>query len=60
MRKKRVRMTSRAKPPTAAVTITRTCLWSDTILEASGEQREGMRGVSGDYEGVLMKIMEIC
>ena len=55
-----MRMTSRAKPPTAAVTITRTCLWSDTILEASGEQREGMRGVSGDYEGVLMKIMEIC
>ena len=40
MRKKRVRMMSRAKPPTAAVTMTRTCLWSDTILEAGGETGE--------------------
>lgn len=34
MRRKRVRMTSRVKPPTAAVTMTRTWPWSEAMSDA--------------------------
>lgn len=36
IRRKRVRMTRRVKPPTAAVTMTNTWPWSDAMSDAEG------------------------
>lgn len=44
MRRKRVRMTSRVKPPTAAVTMTRTWPWSEAMSDAEC----GAHGVLGE------------
>lgn len=42
IRRKRVRMTSRVKPPTAAVTMTKTWPWSEAISDAEGAAEEGL------------------
>lgn len=44
IRRKRVRMTRRVKPPTAAVTITNTWPWSDAMSDAEGSGEWRMVG----------------
>lgn len=44
IRRKRVRMTSRVKPPTAAVTMTRTWPWSEAMSDAAGGAERGSVG----------------
>lgn len=52
MRRKRVRMTSRVKPPTAAVTMTRTWPWSEAMSDAE-RGAHGLLGESKTKKGTL-------
>lgn len=50
IRRKRVRMMRSVKPPTAAVTMTSTCPWSDARSDAAGGVERGTGGKRGESE----------